>query len=87
MNIESKSVFGLLVCFGIIILISMIRSKHFFSCLLLSCLSGVAALFAVNLLSAVTGFELAVNPVTLAVSAVGGTPGVVLLLVSRIFLL
>lgn len=86
MNIESKAVFGLLICFGIIILIVMLNSKHFFKCIILSALSGIAALFAVNMLSGFTGFELSVNPITLAMSAIGGTPGVIMMLISRIFL-
>lgn len=87
MNIENKTFFGLLIVSMLIILIVMIRSKHFFRCAALSCLSGVAALFAVNLLCEITGFEIAVNPFTLGFSAVMGSPGVILLLVSRVFLL
>ena len=83
MEIQSKLTFGLLIVSGIIILFVMLRSKHFIRSLILSALQGVAALFAVNLFSAVTGFELAVNPVTLSVSALGGMSGVILLLISR----
>lgn len=87
MNIESKAAVGLLIFFGIIILITMLHSKHFFKCIFLSALSGIAALFAVNLLAGFTDFEVAVNPVTLGISALGGTPAVIMLLVSRIFLI
>lgn len=86
MDIQSKSIFGLLICSGIIILIIMFRSKHFVRSFILSAVQGIAALFAVNLLSAATGFDLAVNPITLGISAVGGTAGVVMLLLSRIFI-
>lgn len=87
MVIESKIFLGVILCFAVIILIVMLRSKHFFSCFLLSCLSGVGTLFAVNLLSGVTGFEISVNTVTLAISSLGGMPAVIALLFSRAMLL
>lgn len=86
MVFQSKAVAGLCICFSIIILIVMIRSKRFFSSLFLSALSGCAALFGLNLMSEFLGFSLSLNPVTLAISCVGGIPGVVMLLVSRLFL-
>lgn len=87
MQIQSTTVFGLLICFSIIILIAMLRSKHFFKCIILSAFSGIACLFAVNALSSITGFSLAVNYPTLAISAIGGTPGVILLLLSRVIVI
>ena len=81
MNIECKFVIALLILFAIIILITMLRSKHFLKCIILSALSGTACLFAVNILSGVTGFTLAVNPVTLSVSGIFGVPGVIMLLI------
>lgn len=86
MDIQSKSIFGLLICSGFIILLIMLRSKHFVRSFILSSLQGVAVLFAVNLLSSVTGFELAVNPITLGISALGGTAGVIMLLMGRLWL-
>lgn len=77
----------LLAVSGIMILAVMFKSKHFFKAVFFSALQGLAALFAVNLLSAVTGFSLAVNAVTLLISALGGTAGVAALLFSRIILL
>ncbi|MGN1417863.1 MAG: pro-sigmaK processing inhibitor BofA family protein [Acutalibacteraceae bacterium] len=87
MFFECKTIVGLCLCFLIIILIVMLRSKHFFRCLLLSAFTGVASLFAVNLLSAVTGFSLAINPVTIGISSVGGVPAVIMLLFSRLCLI
>lgn len=87
MNVNNKTVFGIIILSLIIILIIMIRSKHFFKCFILSSVSGIAALFAVNLLKEITGFEIGVNPVTLCFSAIGGSPAVILMLISRVFLL
>ncbi|MCM1364128.1 MAG: pro-sigmaK processing inhibitor BofA family protein [Faecalibacterium sp.] len=87
MDIQSKSIFGLLVCSGFIILLVMLKSKHFVRSLVLSALQGIAALFAVNLLSAVTSVELAVNPITFGISALGGTAGVIMMLVCNTFIL
>ena len=86
MQFKSIPVIIMLAAFSVIILAVMVKSKHFFKALVLSAVQGVAALFAVNLLSAATGVTLAVNPVTLAVSAVGSLPGVVAMLVSKLFL-
>lgn len=87
MNIQNKAVFGLVILFSIIILIIMLRSKHFFRSLFLSSASGISLLFAVNLLSDFTGFEIGINPATLLISSVNGTAGVILLLFTRAFLL
>ena len=46
---------------------------------LLSALAGVAAFFAADYLSSFFSFTLPLNAFTLAVSAVGGVPGVILL--------
>lgn len=87
MAVNNKTVFGIIIVSLIIILIVMVRSKHFFRCLLLSSVSGIAALFAVNLLREITGFEIGINPLTLCFSAIGGSPAVILMLVSRVLLL
>lgn len=87
MQIQSTFCFVSLLCFSIIILIAMIRSKHFFKCIFLSSFSGIACLFAVNAVSSFTNFSLAVNYPTLAISAIGGTPAVIMLLLSRVIIL
>lgn len=86
MKFECQILLGLLICSGIIILFAMLKSKRFFRSLLLSAAQGICALFAVNLFSSLTGVSVAVNPVTAAVSALGGTPAVILLLVSKLML-
>ena len=87
MDIKCKTVFGIIIISLVIILIVMVRSKHFFKAFILSSFSGIGALFAVNLLREITGFEIGVNPVTLCFSAIGGSPAVILMLISRVFLL
>jgi len=64
------------------IFVSMLRSRRLLRNLLLSALSGVAALYAVNALGLLTGIRLAVNGLTLGISAVAGPPGVVALLLA-----
>ena len=86
MQIKSTAIIALLTVSGIIILAVMLKSKHFFKALAFSAAQGIASLFAVNLLSAATGVSLAVNAVTLGISALGGTAGVAALLFSRLIL-
>ena len=64
------------------VLVSMLRSRRLIRYLLLSVLSGGAALYAVNAVGLLTGTRLAVNWLTLGVSAVAGPPGVVALLLA-----
>jgi len=64
------------------ILASMLRARKLLRYLLLSAMSGVAALYAVNAVGLLTGMRLAVNWLTLGVSAVAGPPGVVALLLA-----
>lgn len=66
---------------ALVILGAMLRSGHALKALLMSVLQGVAALFAVNVLGTLTGVTLAVNWWTLGISSLGGTAGVVFLLV------
>jgi len=64
------------------VFVSMLRSRRLIRNLLLSAASGVAALYAVNALGLLAGIRLAVNGLTLGVSAVAGPPGVVALLLA-----
>jgi len=68
------------------ILASMLRSRKLVRYLLLSVLSGVAALYAVNAVGLLTGLRLSVNWLTLGISAAGGVPGVVALLLGDVLL-
>ena len=64
------------------IFVSMLRSRRLLRNLLLSAVSGVAALYAVNALGLLLGLRLAVNGLTLGVSAVAGPPGVIAMLLA-----
>ena len=68
----------------IIILTVSFKSKHFFKSVFLSAFSGLGGLFAVHVLSWFTPLSLPVNLFTAAVSAVGGIPGVIGLLITSI---
>lgn len=87
LEIESKGIALLVIAMGALIILAMLKSKHFFKAAFLSCAQGLAALFAVNLLSSFTGFSLGVNWITIGISAVSGIAGVVMLLVSNVFLM
>lgn len=67
---------------GFAVLASMLRSRRLLRYLLLSAFSGVAALFAVNAIGLLANIHLAVNGLTLAVSAAAGPPGVIALLLA-----
>lgn len=86
MSIGSYIIFTFLLLCGIIILAVTLRSEKPFKNLFLTLFSGVGSLFAINIASALTAVTLPVNTLTLSVSAVGGIPGVVLLLISDILL-
>ena len=66
----------------IIILTVSFKSKHFFKSVFLSAFSGLGGLFAVHVLSWFTVLSLPVNLFTAVVSAVGGLPGVIALLIT-----
>ena len=63
-----------------IILAVSFKSGHPVKSLLLSLISGIGALFAVNILTPVTGVGIALNYISLAVSSLFGIPGVIALL-------
>lgn len=73
-------VYAVLAIGGGVILLSMLRTKRAVSAVLLSCVQGLAAFFAANFAGGFFGVHLPLNWGHLAVSAVGGTPGVILLL-------
>lgn len=62
-----------------IVVITLIKSGHFIRYLFLSALSGIGALFAVNLLTYLTGVSIALNYITLGISALFGISGVIAL--------
>ncbi len=66
----------------VIVLTALIKSKHFFGYFILSAISGIGSLFAVNLLSEVTGVSIALNYITLSVSSLFGISGVIALVLA-----
>lgn len=70
----------ILVVYFLIITITMIKSKRFFTVLFLTVLQGVCALFAVNLLGQYISIHIPINGWTIGVSSVGGISGVIMML-------
>ena len=64
-----------------IVLVTLIKSGHLVRYLVLSAISGIGALFAVNLLADLTDISIALNYITLAVSALFGISGVIALVI------
>ncbi len=62
------------------------KNKHPFKRALFSMFLGLAVLFVVNLTGSFTGVTLPVSSLSLAVSLVGGVPGVTLLLFLNLIL-
>ena len=71
-----------LIISAIIIVFSMIKSHHFFKVLFLSAFQGIIAVFAVNFIGDIINVHIMVNWFSIAVSAAGGLPGVIFLLVN-----
>lgn len=69
---------------AIVILGRMVKTKHFVKSLLMSAIQGIFALFAVNAVGIISGVTIAVNGITMAISCIGGVPGVILLLLLRL---
>jgi hypothetical protein len=72
------TVFALAV---IVILGSMMKSRHGLKGFILTALQGIIAIFAVNTAGLVTGVTIAVNWYTLGFGMLCGTPAVVALLI------
>ena len=68
----------------LIIFVSALKTKRFFSCFIFSALQGIAAIFAVNALGLVTGLHLSLNTYTIVSSVIGGTPAVIGMIVTEI---
>lgn len=78
--------FILLISSGIFLIIFMLR-KLSLGKILLSVFSGLAALFCCDLIMSFTGTNgMPVNPYTLTISALGGIPGVILLVLLKMLL-
>ena len=70
----------------IIVLITYIKSKRFFTAAILTALQGLCALFAVNFIGGFLAVHIPVNGWTMGISSVGGISGVIMILLSDIFL-
>ena len=75
----------LTLCGGILLLYTLKKCK--FKYFLLSALSGMAALIATDLIGNFISMHLPLNPFSIAVSALGGLPGVILLNILHVFFL
>lgn len=71
---------------GLTIIISMFKSKHFIKAIFMTAIQGIIALFAVNITGLITGVVTAINWYTIGISVIGGTPGVVMLLLMNVVL-
>lgn len=78
-------ILGVLLTAGFTVVIAMLRSKRFFSALILSALQGITALFAADIIGGFAGINLSVNFFTAALCMIGGIPAVIFLLISGVF--
>lgn len=69
-----------LVFSGVIVLLTMLRTKRFFAALFLTALQGIAAFFAANFAGGFFGVHLPLNWPNLGIASIGGTPAVIMLL-------
>ena len=70
----------------IVIFITSVKSKRFFTALLLTALQGVCALFAVNFIGTFLSVHIPINGWTVGVSSIGGVSGVIMLLLCDVFM-
>lgn len=65
---------------GVCVIVLSYKTGHFFKSIFLTAISGIGSLFAVNILTSLTGVSIAVNYITLALSGIFGIPGTIMLL-------
>lgn len=78
-------VYAFLITAGMLIVVSMLRSKRFFSALLVSALQGIVALFAADFIGGFVSVNLPVNGYTVLMSAIGGIPAVIFIVLLGVF--
>lgn len=76
------ALFGIYV---LVIIISMIKSKRFFTVLFSTVLQGVCAIFAVNFIGNFISVHIPINIYTLGLSSIGGLSSVITLLLCDCF--
>lgn len=74
----------ILVISAVIILGTMFSTHHFVKSILLSAFYGLVALFAVNLIGDFINVHIALNWFSFGISAAGGLPGVIFLLINDV---
>ena len=74
------------VIYVLSILITMIKTKRFFTTIFLTVLQGVCGLFAVNLLGQYIAIHIPVNFLTIGTSSIGGLSGVIMMLLCDSFI-
>lgn len=74
---------GTLLCFTVIHFIA--KNKHPFTRALVSVAVGLGTLLAVNLSTGLTGVSIPVSLLSVLISAIGGVPGVTLILALNLF--
>ena len=68
------------VLYTLTILITIFKTKRFFTTMFLTVLQGICGLFAVNLLGQYIAIHIPVNGWTIGVSSIGGLSGVIMML-------
>lgn len=68
------------VLYALTILITIFKTKRFFTTMFLTVLQGICGLFAVNLLGQYIAIHIPVNGWTIGVSSIGGLSGVIMML-------
>lgn len=76
-------IFIMTLC-GLVILVSMLKTHRLFRTMLLSVIQGMTAMLAVNFAGEFTGIHIPLNLFSVSVSAIGGLPGVIFLVVSNL---
>jgi len=80
-GITFKIIFGVVISIvAIIIVVSMLKSGHWFKAMMTTALSGFAALLAVNLVGVASDVVIPLNWYTISVSGLLGAPGTILTL-------
>ena len=82
----AKILIGIAGFICLLCLVRMFKSGHFFKAFATSALSGLGSLFAVNLISGVTGVSVAVNWFTIVFCAFSGICGSIFLLITNLII-
>ncbi len=81
---NEKFLLYMLIFAGVVLLAAYLKTRRPVSALLLTALQGIGAFFAVNLAGSLLNVHLNLNLFSALVSVLGGTPGVIFLLVMNL---